>query len=282
MKKSSPHHSLALMLRTLKLPTFAAMYEQVALRADREGWTLGQSLQHLCELEIEERRLRKIERILKAADLPPDKTLATLDAKRWPTKVQRQIPALCTGDFLDRAENVLVFGLPGRGKTHLCAAIGYELARRGRSVLFTTTAMIVQRLLRAKRDLVLERELDRLDAFDAVILDDIGYVQQERDEMEVLFTFFAARYERKSVIITSNLVFSQWDRIFKDPMTTAAAIDRLVHHSVILELVSKRSFRADVALERNDNYDDNYTEALTTESRTQGIQGIELQLDGEI
>ena len=180
MKKSSPHHSLALMLRTLKLPTFAAMYEQVALRADREGWTLGQSLQHLCELEIEERRLRKIERILKAADLPPDKTLATLDAKRWPTKVQRQIPALCTGDFLDRAENVLVFGLPGRGKTHLCAAIGYELARRGRSVLFTTTAMIVQRLLRAKRDLVLERELDRLDAFDAVILDDIGYVQQER------------------------------------------------------------------------------------------------------
>lgn len=282
MKKTSPHHSLALMLRTLKLPTFAAMYEQVALRADREGWTLGQSLQHLCELEIEERRLRKIERILKASELPPDKTLATLDAKRWPTKVQRQIPALCTGDFLDRAENVLVFGLPGRGKTHLCAALGYELARRGRPVLFTSTAMLVQRLLRAKRELVLERELDRLDAFDAVILDDIGYVQQERDEMEVLFTFFAARYERKSVIITSNLVFSQWDRIFKDPMTTAAAIDRLVHHSVILELVSKRSFRADAALERNDNYDDNYAEAVTTTSGSQGIQGTELQPDGEI
>lgn len=282
MKKTSPHHSLALMLRTLKLPTFAAMYEQVALRADREGWTLGQSLQHLCELEIEERRLRKIERILKASELPPDKTLATLDAKRWPTKVQRQIPALCTGDFLDRAENVLVFGLPGRGKTHLCAALGYELARRGRPVLFTSTAMLVQRLLRAKRELVLERELDRLDAFDAVILDDIGYVQQERDEMEVLFTFFAARYERKSVIITSNLVFSQWDRIFKDPMTTAAAIDRLVHHSVILELVSKRSFRADAALERNDNYDDNYAEAVTTTSGSQGIQGTELQPDGEV
>lgn len=281
MKKTSPHHSLAIMLRTLKLPTFAGVYEQVALRADREGWTLGQSLQHLCELEIEERRVRKIERILKAADLPTDKTLATLDAKRWPTKVQRQIPALCTGDFLDRAENVLVFGLPGRGKTHLCAAIGYELAQRGRTVLFTSTAMLVQRLLRAKRDLVLERELDRLDGFDAVILDDIGYVQQERDEMEVLFTFFAARYERKSVIITSNLVFSQWDRIFKDPMTTAAAIDRLVHHSVILELVSKRSFRADVAIERNDNYDDNYTEALKTESGSQGIQGTEHQPGGE-
>jgi len=277
----SPHHGLAMMLRTLKLPTFAAMHEQVALRGDREGWTLGQSLRHLCELEIEERRMRKIERLLKASELPPDKTLATLDTRRWPTKVQRQIPALCSGEFLDRADNVLVFGLPGRGKTHLCAAIGHELVRKGRSVHFTSTAMLVQRLLRAKRDLALERELDRLDAYDAVILDDIGYVQQERDEMEVLFTFFAARYERRSVMITSNLVFSQWDRIFKDPMTTAAAIDRLVHHSVILELATKRSFRADVALERNDNYDDNYGEALTTRSGDTAEQGTERQPGGE-
>jgi DNA replication protein DnaC len=262
MNADSPYHGLSIMLRTLKLPTIAAMHEQVALRGDRDGWTLGQSLRHLCELEIEARRQRKIERLLKVAELPHDKTLATLDTKRWSTKVQRQIPALCEGDFLARAENLLVFGLPGRGKSHLCAAIGYELVRRGRSVHFTSTAMLVQRLLRAKRDLVLERELDRLDHFDAVVLDDIGYVQQERDEMEVLFTFLAARYERKSVIITSNLVFSQWDRIFKDAMTTAAAIDRLVHHSVILELTSKRSFRTDAALERSDNYDDNDIEAL--------------------
>ena len=281
MTHESPHHGLAMMLRTLKLPTFAAMHEQVALRGDREGWTLGQSLRHLCELEIEERRMRKIERLLKASELPPDKTLATLDTRRWPTKVQRQIPALCSGEFLDRADNVLVFGLPGRGKTHLCAAIGHELVRKGRSVYFTSTAMLVQRLLRAKRDLVLERELDRLDAYDAVILDVIGYVQQERDEMEVLFTFFAARYERRSVMITSNLVFSQWDRIFKDPMTTAAAIDRLVHHSVILELATKRSFRADVALERNDNYDDNYGETLTTRSGDTAEQGTERQPGGE-
>ncbi|HEX7478589.1 MAG TPA: IS21-like element helper ATPase IstB [Polyangiales bacterium] len=282
MKADSPHHGLSIMLRTLKLPTFAAMHEQVALRGDREGWTLGQSLRHLCELEVEDRRLRKVERLLKAAELPPDKTLATLDAKRWSTKVQRQIPALCQGEFLGRAENLLVFGLPGRGKTHLCAAIGYELVRRGRPVYFTSTAMLVQRLLRAKRDLVLERELDRLDHFEAVILDDIGYVQQERDEMEVLFTFLAARYERKSVIITSNLVFSQWDRIFKDPMTTAAAIDRLVHHSVILELTSKRSFRNEAAIERNDIYDDNYQEALSKSSGSQNEPGNEHQPDGEI
>lgn len=281
MKKDSPQHSLMMRLRTLKLPTFAAMYETVALRAEQDGWTFGQALQHLCELEIDDRRTRKIERLLKAADLPPDKTLATLDTKRWPAKVHRQLPALCSGDFLDRAENVLVFGLPGRGKTHLCAAIGYELARRGRPVLFVSTAMLVQRLLRAKRDLVLERELERLDAFDAVILDDIGYVQQERDEMEVLFTFLAARYERKSVIITSNLVFSQWDRIFKDAMTTAAAIDRLVHHSVILELVSKRSFRADAALARNGN-DDNYQEALTQSAAPTHEHDIEHQPGGDV
>lgn len=282
MKADNPHQGLALMLRTLKLPTFAAMHEQVALQGGRDGWTLGQSLRHLCELEIEERRTRKIERLLKASGLPPDKTLATLDSKRWPPKVQRQLPALCSGDFLDRAENLLVFGLPGRGKTHLCAAVCHEIVRRGRPVYFTSTAMLVQRLLRAKRDLMLERELDRLDHFDAVVLDDIGYVQQERDEMEVLFTFLAARYERRSVIITSNLVFSQWDRIFKDPMTTAAAIDRLVHHSIIIELTSKRSYRNDVAIERNDNYDDNYEEGLSDAPAVTSKSGRQDQPDGEV
>jgi DNA replication protein DnaC len=263
MNQDSLQHGLQLMLRKLKLPTFASTYEQVALRADRDGWTLGQALRHLCELELEERRVRKVERLLKASELPPDKTFATVDIKRWPSKAQRQLAALRSGDFLDRAENVLVFGLPGRGKTHLCAALGHELVRQGRPVCFTSTAMLVQRLLRAKRDLTLERELSRLDTFDAVVLDDIGYVQQEREEMEVLFTFFAARYERKSVLITSNLVFSQWDRIFKDAMTTAAAIDRLVHHSVIIELAAKKSFRADAALERSDNHDDSYEPAIS-------------------
>ena len=177
---------------------------------------------------------------------------------------------------------MLVFGLPGRGKSHFCAALGHELVRRGHTVLFTPTYQLVQRLLRAKRDLTLERELARLDAFDAVILDDLGYVQQDRDEMEVLFTFFAARYERKSVIITSNLVFSQWDRIFKDPMTTAAAVDRLVHHSVIVELLTKRSFRADSAIERNDNYNDNDNKDLITNPTTLAQENKnEEQLGGE-
>src|SRR5204863_8637081 len=155
---------------------------------------------------------------------------------RLSVKVAKALPALCEGAFVERGDNLLAFGLPGRGKTHLVCAIGHELVQRGYRVLFTPTYALVQRLLAAKRDLRLEQELAVLDRFDAVLLDDIGYVQQSRDEMEVLFTFLAERYERRTVIITSNLVFSEWDRIFKDPMTTAAAIDRLVHHSVIIEM----------------------------------------------
>jgi DNA replication protein DnaC len=159
------------------------------------------------------------------------------------------LPILCEGGFIERAENLLAFGLPGRGKTHLVCAIGLELIQRGHTVHFTPTYALVQRLLAARRDLALEKELHRLDAFDVLILDDIGYIQQDRDEMEVLFTLLAERYERRSVVVASNLVFSQWDRIFKDPMTTAAAIDRIVHHAVILELTGP-SYRAEAAKAR--------------------------------
>jgi DNA replication protein DnaC len=241
--------SLAVLLRALKVPSFTRYHEEVAQKAEREGWTFGRYLHHLAELEVEERKQRRIERNLKHSDLPLEKTLATLNRTRIPAKVQKQLPTLCDGDFVERGDNVLIFGLPGRGKTHLAAAMGHELVRRGHRVFFTATFALVQRLLAAKRDLKLERELLALDSFDAVILDDLGYVQQSRDEMEVLFTFLAERYERRSVIITSNLVFSQWDRIFKDPMTTAAAIDRLVHHAVIVEMTGE-SVRADEAKKR--------------------------------
>jgi DNA replication protein DnaC len=233
---TSPRDSLAIMLRELKLPAFEQHAEEIAQLAEREGWTFMRFLHHLAELELQERRRRRIARHLKQADLPPDKTLATLKAAWLPTKVAKKLATLCEGGFVDRGDNLLAFGLPGRGKTHLVSAIGHELVHRGYRVLFTPTYALVQRLLAAKRDLRLEKELAILDGFDAVILDDIGYVQQSREEMEVLFTFLAERYERRTVMITSNLVFSEWDRIFKDPMTTAAAIDRLVHHSVILEM----------------------------------------------
>jgi DNA replication protein DnaC len=238
--------SLSVLLRALKLPTVARLSEEIASKAEKEGWTYGKYLHHLAMLEVHERRQRRIERLQRESDLLPGKTLATLDRTKLPTKVGKTLPTLCEGSFVERGDNVLAFGLPGRGKTHVVCAIGHELVQRGYRVLFTPTYALVQRLLAAKRDLRLERELALLDAIDAVILDDIGYVQQSREEMEVLFTFLAERYERRSVLITSNLVFSEWDRIFKDPMTTAAAIDRLVHHSVVLDLTGE-SVRAEEA-----------------------------------
>jgi DNA replication protein DnaC len=241
--------SVGVLLRALKLPSFVRAHDDVARQAEREGWGFERYLHHLAEIEVADRRARRIERLLDASGLPRDKTLATLDLARWPAAVRRSLPALCAGGFVDRAENLLAFGLPGRGKTHLVAALGHELIERGYPVLFVPAFKLVQRLLAAKRDLALEAALRRLDRYDAVILDDLGYVQQSREEMEVLFTFLAERYERKSVVITSNLVFSQWDKIFQDPMTTASAIDRLVHHAVVLEL-SGKSFRAEAAESR--------------------------------
>lgn len=247
--------SLKLLLRALKLPAFHDRWPEVARLAEEGGWTYGAFLHHLAELEVDERRQRRVQRMLKGSKLPSTKTLEALDRSKLPMKVQRALPRLCEGGFVDRGDNLLVFGLPGRGKTHLVCAIGHELVRRGRRTLFTSTNLLVQRLLAAKRDLELERELRCLDKFEALILDDLGYVQQDRAEMEVLFTLLAERYERKSVIITSNLVFSQWDQIFKDPMTTAAAIDRLVHHSVILEMTGE-SIRNEQARERAGDIED--------------------------
>lgn len=243
--------ALRLLLRELKLPSMAASFTQIAEQAESQGWSFIAFLRTLCELEVAERKRRRLERNLRRSELPASKTLSTLDRKRLPTKIQRLLPTLCEGGFVSRGDNILAFGLPGRGKTHLCAAIGNELIQRGYQVLFVPTFRLVQRLLAAKRDLALEAELRRMDRLDVVILDDIGYVQQNREEMEVLFTFLSERYERRSVMVTSNLVFSQWDKIFKDPMTTAAAIDRLVHHSTILEMTGKNSIRAEEAALRN-------------------------------
>lgn len=227
-----------------RLPTLSTELVQRLVAAGHD--TLIPLVTEIFELEANDRRERRVERLLRASKLPPGKTFDTLDDARWPRPLAQQVRDLARGEFLDRATNVLAFGLPGVGKSHVAAAIGHALVSSGRSVLFAPTYQLVQELLAAKRDLELPRALAKLDAFDLLVLDDIGYVQQAPDEIEVLFTLLAERYERRSVMITSNLVFSEWGQIFKNPMTTAAAIDRLVHHSVILEFAmpSYRTERA--------------------------------------
>jgi DNA replication protein DnaC len=237
---------LAAYLKELHLPAFRSSYEELARQAQQEGLSFEQYLLGLVQRECQERRNKRVERLLHESRLPLEKSWQALELKRLPAKVVQQARALLEGSFLDRAENVLVFGPPGSGKTHLLSALGQELVRSGRRVLSRKCGLLVQDLLLAKRDLKLAALLKRLAGYEALIVDDLGYVQQSREEMEVLFTLLAERYERGSVLLTSNLPFSGWEAIFKDPMTTAAAIDRLVHHSVIIEL-NLPSYRAEQA-----------------------------------
>lgn len=192
--------------------------------------------------EQKARRVRRVERLRRASKLPPGKTFDTWQDTHLSRKLVQSIGELAGGAFADRGANVLAFGLPGTGKTHALCAIGHALVASGRSVYFTPTFRLVQQLLSAKRDLELPRLLRKLDGFDVLICDDLGYIKQADDEAEVLFTLMAERYERRSMMLSSNLVFSKWDQIFRNPMATAAAIDRLVHHSVILEFEGQ-SFR---------------------------------------
>lgn len=241
-------------LRELRLPTFRENCHSKAALAEKEGISFAHYLLELCEMEVADRRQRRIDRKKSASKLPPGKTLSAFDRSRLPTNVDRQLSSLVEGDFLDRRENVLFFGPPGSGKTHLMCAVGHELVLKDQSVYFTSCAALVQRLLRAKQELTLEKEFKRLDRFQALLVDDLGYVQQSREEMEVLFTLLSHRYEHRSLLMTSNLAFSHWERIFKDPMTTVAAIDRLVHHSVILEL-NLPSYRMEEAKKKQEEGD---------------------------
>lgn len=230
----------------LNLPGILEILDETVNGAISEGLSYESFLKQLLSHECQQRKNNRIERLLKGARLPIQKTFETFDFRRLPAKAVQKIKSLEDGSFLDRKENILIFGNPGTGKTHLIAAIAYAQIRQGRRLLFTTTSILVQNLLIAKRDLKLPAIMKSLSKYDGIVIDDIGYVQQSREEMEVLFTLLAERYERGSILLTSNLAFSKWNQIFKDPMTTAAAIDRLVHHSIILE-INVSSYRTEVA-----------------------------------
>lgn len=236
-------------LRDLHLPTVRRIYSDEARIAEKESLSYEEFLLVLMENERATRWNNRINRLLKISKLPLEKSMDNLDRTRFPDMINRHIDVLLDGSFLDRCENILAFGNPGSGKTHLVCAIALELVHSGKKVLFTTCSMLVQDLLKAKQELELGNFLKKLRRNDVLIIDDIGYVQQSREEMEVLFTLLADFYERNSLMITSNLTFSDWEKIFKDPMTTAAAIDRLVHHSIILEL-NVPSWRLEKSLER--------------------------------
>lgn len=249
MSHELPDHAalIANLLREFKLTAAADELVPRLVSAGQDAALA--TIAEVLGLEQDARHERRVARLRRASKLPEGKTFETFDDKRLPRPVLRQLRELERGDFLDEAINVLAFGLPGVGKSHALAALGHALVQRGRTVLWTPTYSLIQELLAAKRDLELPRMLRKLDNYELVILDDIGYVKQTAEEAEVLFTLLAERYERRSTALTSNLVFSEWDRIFKNKMATSAAIDRLVHHSVVIEF-DVESFRAEKAKNR--------------------------------
>jgi len=237
MSPSVETAKLPMLLTALRLPSFARLWPEFCERADKEGWPAERLLAALCELELSEREQRRIQRHLVAARLTPGKTLDTFDFSLVPSVSKAKVSALAEGDgWLQAGHNLLAFGPPGSGKSHLAAAIGYELVQRGYRVLMATTSDLVQRLQNARRDLALTQEIAKLDKFDLLILDDISYVRKDQAETSALFELIAARYERRSIMITANQPFSGWEAIFPDKAMTVAAIDRLVHHASIFEM----------------------------------------------
>jgi DNA replication protein DnaC len=239
-----------LMLTDLRLPAIRLMWRKLATQADKEAWPAARFLAALAEHELAERDRRRIERHLAEARLPVGKTLASFDFAAVPMLSKAQVMALAAGDsWLDNGANLLLFGPPGAGKSHLAAAIGLALVEHGRRVLFMRTSELVQRLQVARRELALESAIAKLDKYHLLILDDIVYVGKDQAETSVLFELIGSRYERRSLLITANQPFGEWGKVFPDQAMTLAAIDRLVHHATILE-INVESYRRRAALDR--------------------------------
>jgi DNA replication protein DnaC len=239
-----------LLLNELRLPGVKAIWPKLAAQSDKEGWPAARFLAALAEHEAADRTRRRIERHMVEARLPAGKTLATFEFESVPMLSKAQAMALAAGDvWLKTGANLLLFGPPGGGKTHLGAAIGLALVEDGWRVLFARTTDLVQRLQVARRELTLESAIAKLDRYDLLILDDITYVSKDQAETSVLFELIATRYERRSLLITANQPFGEWGRIFPDQAMTLAAIDRLVHHATILEM-NVESYRRKVAIDR--------------------------------
>ena len=251
MRNKREQAILPLLLSQLRLPTIKRRWEEATQEAESKGWSHPQYLASLCEQEIAERDRRRLSKRMSEARLPKGKGLETYDFSAVKGITKEQIAALASGEvWIKEGVNVMIFGPSGTGKTHLAAAIGEMVVQNGSKVLFSRTTELVQKLQAAKQALTLPAALDRLDKYDCLILDDFGYVQKDDHETSVLFELVCERYERRSMLITCNQPFSDWEHIFVNKHMAIAAIDRMVHNAIILE-VEAESYRKKQAIARS-------------------------------
>jgi DNA replication protein DnaC len=230
-------------LKELKLPIFLKNYSDLASRALENKMSYEQYLLSISDLEVEMRRKNKIKNLLKYAKFPNEKSLSSFDFSYLKKIKEQSVVEICHGHFLSNSTNIIFIGVPGSGKSHLAVAIGRELCIKNKKVLFHTGCSLVQELAKAKTTLSLTNFFMKLRKYDLIIIDELGYIPFKQDEAELLFQFISDRYERGSLLITTNLVFKEWGQVFKDPITASAAIDRLIHHSIIYDFSEEDSYR---------------------------------------
>jgi len=243
---------LPILLSQLRLPTIKSQWEEASLEAGSKGWSHPQYLLTLCELEVSERDRRRLSKRMSEAQLPKGKGLETYDFSVVKGVTKEQVLGIASGEiWIKEGTNVMIFGSSGTGKTHLAAAIGEKIVQNGGKAFFSRTTELVQKLQAAKQSLTLPSALDKLDKYDCLILDDFGYVQRDDFETSVLFELICERYERRSMLITCNQPFSDWEHIFVNKQMAVAAIDRLVHNAIILE-IDAESYRKKQAVARSE------------------------------
>jgi len=246
--------TLPFLLKGLRLPTIAQLWESLAREACEQGWSPIRYLAALCEHETAERERRRLKRHMSQSQLPRGKSLETFDFSVVPSLNKNMVVGLTSGDlWIEDGNNLLIFGPSGVGKTHLAAAIGGKLIEANYRVLFSRTTELLQKLQAAKRDLVLPGLLDKLDKYDCLILDDFGYVQKSDVETNLLFELICERYESRSILITCNQPFQEWDQIFSNKRMAVAVVDRLVHHSTLMELNVESYRKREVLLRTKDS-----------------------------